>query len=285
MERRLIGLPQRGLKHRSGADHRVLVTTTAPAMKVVALALFIVLAAASGASATHVGDVDCGDFSSQAAAQYHMNAHPGDPDGLDGNDHDGRACESNPCPCYYGTATAPEPTYALPAPSPSPTPQVTPEPTAAKTYRGRIARVVDGDTLKVRLRSGSLKTVRLIGIDTPETRKPGVAVECGGKTASRYMNKLAFRKRRGRKVGRLVRLTTDPTQHRTDSYGRLLAYVDRTDGRDLAAAMIRAGWAMAYVYDGVPFRRFASYDRLQTRAKTGARGVWRSCGGDFHSAQ
>ena len=53
-------------------------------------------------------DMDCSDFSSQAAAQYHMNAHPGDLDGLDGNDDDGRACESNPCPCYLGSATQPE---------------------------------------------------------------------------------------------------------------------------------------------------------------------------------
>jgi hypothetical protein len=34
---------------------------------------------------------------------------PGDPDGLDGNNQDGIACESNPCPCYYGTATGPTP--------------------------------------------------------------------------------------------------------------------------------------------------------------------------------
>src|SRR5215218_4108455 len=54
-------------------------------------------------------DVNCSDFSTQAAAQYYMNAHPGDPDGLDGNDNDGRACESNPCPCYYGPDTEPPP--------------------------------------------------------------------------------------------------------------------------------------------------------------------------------
>jgi hypothetical protein len=64
---------------------------------------------AAPASAHHVGDLDCGDFSSQAAAQYHVNAHPGDPDGLDGDDNDGRACESNPCPCYYGPDTGPPP--------------------------------------------------------------------------------------------------------------------------------------------------------------------------------
>ena len=59
--------------------------------------LFAVFAAPASAA-----DLNCSDFASQAAAQYYMNAHPGDPDGLDGNDHDRLACESNPCPCYYG---------------------------------------------------------------------------------------------------------------------------------------------------------------------------------------
>lgn len=69
------------------------------------LAATILAFAFSAAPAS--ADVNCSDFSSQAAAQYYMNAHPGDPDGLDGNDNDGRACESNPCPCYYGSDTGP----------------------------------------------------------------------------------------------------------------------------------------------------------------------------------
>src|SRR5688500_1886645 len=103
----------------------------------VALAANCVAAAGIGAAIAPASehrtfDLDCPDFATQAAAQYYMNAHPGDPDGLDGNDHDGRACESNPCPCYYGTATQPEvqpvPTPA-PTPAPTPTPTPTPEPT------------------------------------------------------------------------------------------------------------------------------------------------------------
>ncbi|MCH7793316.1 MAG: excalibur calcium-binding domain-containing protein [Planctomycetes bacterium] len=54
--------------------------------------------------ATHDGDKNCSDFPNQEAAQDHLNAHPGDPDGLDGDD-DGIACESLPCPCG-GTPTA-----------------------------------------------------------------------------------------------------------------------------------------------------------------------------------
>jgi micrococcal nuclease len=260
----------------------------------VGAALAALLLFAAPASAHHSFDLDCTDFSSQAAAQYHMNAHPGDLDGLDGNDNDGRACESNPCPCHYGSATQPElPAVPPPPPSsppqlplpPPPLPPVEPQP-QAKRYSARIVRVTDGDTVKVRLRSGTFKTVRLIGIDTPESRKPGVPVECGAKQATAAMIKLALRKRRGAHVGHAVRLTTDPTQDRIDRFGRLLAYVERrSDGLDLGRAMMRAGWAMAYVYDGTPFQRYAAYSAVQTQAEAAHRGVWSSCGGDVHSAQ
>ncbi|MGI8731565.1 MAG: excalibur calcium-binding domain-containing protein [Solirubrobacteraceae bacterium] len=52
-------------------------------------------------------DRDCADFANQREAQRWLEAHPGDPDRLDG-DHDGRACESRPCPCASpGTSGAP----------------------------------------------------------------------------------------------------------------------------------------------------------------------------------
>ena len=179
--------------------------------------LLVLALLATPAAAHHSYDMDCPSFSSQASAQYHMNAHPGDPDGLDGNDDDGRACESNPCPCYYGGATQPEPLPPPPPPAPAPAPPppiAQPQP-QAKRYSARIVSVTDGDTIRVRLRSGARRIVRLIGIDTPESRKPGVPVECRAKSATNYMTQLAFRRRGGRKLGHSVRLTTDPTQDRS----------------------------------------------------------------------
>lgn len=253
------------------------------------------------ANATHSSDVDCSDFGSQAAAQYHMNAHQGDPDGLDGSDDDGRACESSPCPCYYGHATSPQEPPPAPEPRPAPDPPAleptpTPAPTAvpapmaeppdavAHTYRGRIVDVVDGDTVKVRLRSGVRKTVRLIGVDAPETSKPGVGTECGGKDATAYMSKLAFAKRGRRRIGRDVRLRSDPTQDRTDRHGRLLAYVS-TAQADLGKSLIRAGWATIFVFSSNPFQRFTAYSHAGADAKTDGGGVHQLCGGDFHSTQ
>ena len=128
--------------------------------------------------------------------------------------------------------------------------------------------------------------MRLIGVYTRESRKPGVPVECGAKRATKHTVRLSFRMRSGRTVGRRVRLTTDPTQDSTDRYGRLLSYVSRrSDGKDLGRSMIQAGWARAYVYDGEAFQRLDLYSQAEARAKGAARGVWGSCGGDFHSVK
>src|SRR5215211_1358570 len=63
----------------------------------------------------------------------------------------------------------------------------------------RVLRVVDGDTSQVRL-DGRREKVRYIGVDTPESVKPGTPVECFAKRASAYNERLVG----GRRV-RLVR--------------------------------------------------------------------------------
>src|SRR5262245_48650750 len=77
-----------------------------------------------------------------------------------------------------------------------------------------IVRVVDGDTVEARL-GGEVEDVRLIGIDTPETVKPGAPVECFGPQASHFAHRLL--------EGRRVRLVFGA--ERRDPYGRLLAYL------------------------------------------------------------
>ncbi len=225
--------------------------------------------------ATHGGDLDCPDFANQAAAQAHLGAHPGDPDGLDG-DADGRACQALPCPCA-GVAAPPPP----PPPAPAPPPPVAPStPTsAAHTAKARVVRVIDGDTLKVRLTTGQTVTVRLIGIDTPETRKPGTPVQCGGLDATARMKKLALRNGSGRSVT----LRSDPTQDRVDRFGRVLAYVN-AGATDFGRTMVSSGWAKVYVFER-SFQRAAAYRRAQASGKAHRRGVWRKCAGNFHRAR
>ena len=70
------------------------------------LALMVAIALAlSPTTAGARGDMDCANFPSQKAAQIFFIKHGGpryDPDRLDA-DHDGRACEDNPAPYYFGT--------------------------------------------------------------------------------------------------------------------------------------------------------------------------------------
>ncbi|MBJ7457545.1 MAG: thermonuclease family protein, partial [Thermoleophilaceae bacterium] len=159
-------------------------------------------------------------------------------------------------------------------------------------YHGVITKVVDGDTLKVKVK-GRVKTVRAIGVDTPESKKPGVPVECGAKEATSAAIKWGFKKAIDKdgdgiydagKKGRKVTLKTDPTQDKTDKYGRLLAYVTR-NGTNFARNQITNGWGMVYVYNNVPFKQVSAFQAVEARAKSAGRGVWGECDGNFHSAQ
>jgi endonuclease YncB( thermonuclease family) len=123
-----------------------------------------------------------------------------------------------------------------------------------------VTHVVDGDT--VDLDNG--KTVRLIGIDTPEVYG---GAECGGEQASAFMERIA--------TGRRVSVHTDPTQDTYDRYGRLLAYLDAGE-TDLGEAVLRAGWAQVYVYDQ-PFERLAAYRNAANSAEVANRGVSGRC--------
>ena len=223
--------------------------------------------------ASAVVDRDCGDFSTQAAAQsFFAAAGPGDPHQLDA-DGDGIACETLPCPCSTaGPAPVPVPPTTTPtpvpvpapAPAPAPIPVPVPVPVVQKD-RGNVVKVVDGDTLTVRLQGGKKRNVRLIGIDTPEVYG---GRECGGKQASAAMARFA-------PVGSKVKLISDPTQDLRDRYGRLVRYVQR-NGRDLSQQQIRAGMSKRYVYDDL-FQRAGAYAATEKQARSGKRGLWRTC--------
>jgi micrococcal nuclease len=146
----------------------------------------------------------------------------------------------------------------------------------ARGTPARVVRVVDGDTL-VASAGGRTFYVRLLGIDTPETHRPGTPVECGGPEASASMRALA-------RPGAAVRLETDPGQDRVDRYGRLLAYVWLSDGRLLEEAQLASGWATTYVFEGRPVSLFPRLAAAARAARDSDRGAWSRCGGDFHSA-
>jgi len=197
-------------------------------------------------------DRDCGDFPSQAAAQNFFNAAgAGDPHRLD-DDGDGVACESNPCPCI-GRGN-PEP------------PKFVNTPTPPRIYRetGNVVHVVDGDTLRVRVRRGGVVSVRMLGINTPERGR------CGAKSATANLRGLA-------PVGSTVHLVSDPSQSAKDRYGRLLRYVQRQGGfGDLSFRQMWDGYSKPYVV-GKPVARHREYVRAASTARVQDRGLWAGC--------
>ena len=137
---------------------------------------------------------------------------------------------------------------------------------------GTVIRVVDGDTLKVRV-DGRVETVRLLGIDTPESKRPGAPVECGSRRAGTALRRLVD--------GRSVVLRADSSQDAEDRFGRVLAYVE-LGGDDVGEALVASGWAKPYVYGGVPFARVGAYRAAARSARALGAGVYGACGGDFH---
>jgi micrococcal nuclease len=135
----------------------------------------------------------------------------------------------------------------------------------------RVTAVVDGDTIKVT----TGETVRLVGIDTPESKRPQTPVECGARGAADALRALV--------TDKAVVLRRDPTQDGVDRFGRTLAYVD-IGRRDAGEEMVRAGWAKPYVYQGVPFERVRKYREAEAHALRERAGVHGACGGDFHRA-
>lgn len=131
-----------------------------------------------------------------------------------------------------------------------------------------VIRVVDGDTVHVRYK-GRDTTIRIIGIDTPETVSPSVPDECGGQAASAMAHRLLD--------GKKVRLEFDAGQGRQDKYGRTLAYVFLPRAGDYGLTMIRKGLATEYTY-ATAYRYQAKYRSAKATAEAQKVGTWGACG-------
>ena len=122
-----------------------------------------------------------------------------------------------------------------------------------------VERVVDGDTVII----AGIGSVRLIGVDTPETVHPTKDVDAFGLEASGFLEQLVFE--------RLVRLEYD--WDRSDRYGRTLAYVYLGDGTFVNAEIIRQGYGHAYTR--YPFKYLEEFRQLEREARDQKRGLWR----------
>ena len=140
----------------------------------------------------------------------------------------------------------------------------------------KVTQVVDGDTIKVRLQ-GREYTLRLIGMDTPETVDPRKSVQCYGPEASNFAKRLLNNK--------TVHLETDKSQGELDKYARMLRYIWLPDGRMYNYVAVLEGYAREYTYKSA-YRYSSDFSSAQSDARTNGRGLWdrSNCNGANSSA-
>lgn len=165
-------------------------------------------------------------------------------------------------------------------PTPTPTvvvptkPASSPTPVSSSAVLGDVSRtqaqvtdVVDGDTIHVQI-GDKKETVRLIGVDTPETVDPRKSVQCFGKQASDFTKQQLSNK--------TVFLEKDDSQGDRDKYQRLLAYISLEDGINFNKLLIQEGYAHEYTYH-LPYRYQSEFKQVELEARENNRGLWDVC--------
>ena len=127
-----------------------------------------------------------------------------------------------------------------------------------------VTEVVDGDTIKVTTGNEEV-TIRLIGINTPETKDPRKDVECFGLESTNHLKQLIENKP--------VSLKSDTSQDETDRYGRALRYVFLEDGTNVNLAMIKDGFAYEYTY-AKPYYYQEEFIEAEDLARNSGLGLW-----------
>jgi len=131
------------------------------------------------------------------------------------------------------------------------------------TVSGTVIRVVDGDTVHVRV-NGKDEDVRILLTDTPETVSPTKPVEPFGPKAHKFAEKMM-------PAGKKVKLEFDGPKR--GKYNRLLAYV-WIDGKDYNKLLLEKGLARyAYVYNP-PYVHADEFKKAQAEAKKAGIGIW-----------
>ncbi len=140
--------------------------------------------------------------------------------------------------------------------------------TAEKAQPGlySVDHFIDGDTIAVKM-GDKIESVRLIGVDTPETHKPNTPVQCYGPAAASYTKNIIGNNH--------VRLATDSKSTNRDRYNRLLRYVYLPDGTMVESQLIKNGYGFAYT--AFPITKSDEFVADQQQAKAAHKGLWGNC--------
>lgn len=129
-----------------------------------------------------------------------------------------------------------------------------------------VTEVHDGDTISVNM-NGKTEIIRMIGVDTPESRRPNTPVQCYAREATKFTKTLIGNNR--------VRLQADPLNTNRDRYDRLLRYIYLPDGTLIASRLISEGYGFAYTQ--FPFARAIEFEILENRSEKAKKGLWGAC--------
>ncbi len=138
-----------------------------------------------------------------------------------------------------------------------------------QTYDGPypILSVIDGDTVQLQI-DGQQETIRVLGIDTPETEHSSRGAECYGAEASAYAQELL--------ADTSVHIQTDSSQDMRDKYDRVLAYIQMEDGTDFGEVMITQGYAEEFTFIK-PYQNQKVYRDAEKSARFEKVGQWGEC--------
>jgi micrococcal nuclease len=147
----------------------------------------------------------------------------------------------------------------------------------ANSYAVTVTAVVDGDTVKIRYRNGTQDTLRLLGVDTPETggendpaEFEGVPETAAGESCLGETGHDATRAMTQRLLGETVTIGVDAESDRRGYYGRLLGYIYQ-DGENVNYWLLTEGYAR--VYDS-QFTEREAFDAAEQRARANGTGLW-----------
>ncbi len=128
----------------------------------------------------------------------------------------------------------------------------------------KVVKVIDGDTIKVKI-NNKIETIRILGLNTPETVDPRKPVQCFGIEASNKAKELLTNKE--------IQLIKDPTQNNRGKYNRLIRYVILKDGTNYSKLMIENGYGHEYTYN-TPYKLQQEFKQAEKKARTEKKGLW-----------
>lgn len=140
-----------------------------------------------------------------------------------------------------------------------------------------VSSVLDGDTLRIKYQ-GKTQSVRLLGVDAPESTKTRYKhLECFGSEAKNYLKSLVDKKK--------ITFQFDPSQDQKDLYDRLLAYV-YLDENLINQTMIEDGYAKEYTYK-IPYTYQSQFQQAEQSAQEQMLGLWnkQTCGVSLSGVQ